>query len=38
MRIDKPVYCVQINREIHKYLGIPLNTATHTAFLRTVAL
>lgn len=38
MRIDKPVYCVQINREIHKYIGIPVNTDLHRSFVRAIAI
>jgi nucleoside phosphorylase len=38
MRVDKPVYCVQINREIHKYLGIPVNSQFHRTFHRAITL
>ena len=38
MRIDKPVYCFQINRELHKYLGLQVDTAFHHTFLRAIAL
>lgn len=38
MQVDKPVYCVQINREIHKYLGIPVNLQFHRTFHRIITL
>lgn len=38
MRIDKPVYCFQINREIFKYLGLPVKTDAHRSFIRVVTL
>lgn len=38
MRIDRPIYCVQINREIHKYLGIPVSPDFHRSFQRLIAL
>ncbi|MGJ4956901.1 hypothetical protein ACQR1H_14730 [Bradyrhizobium sp. HKCCYLRH2015] len=34
MRIDKPVYCFQINREIFKFLGLPIKAEFHSTFLR----
>ena len=38
MHIDKPVYCSQINREIFKYLGIPVKPDVHRVFLRAIVL
>src|SRR5258708_17485314 len=38
MLVDKPVYCVQINREIHKHLGIPVNSHFHRTFHRAITL
>jgi hypothetical protein len=38
MFIDKPVYCVHINREIHKYLDIPINAEFHRTFHRVAVL
>jgi hypothetical protein len=38
MRIDKPVYCFQINREIFKFLGIPVRTDSHRSYIRAAAL
>jgi len=38
MRVDKPVYCVQINHEIHKHLGLPVNSRFHRTFNRVITL
>jgi nucleoside phosphorylase len=38
MFIDRPVYCVHINREIHKYLDIPVNVQFHRIFHRVTTL
>ena len=38
MRVDKPVYCAQINREIHKHIGIPVNVEFHRTFHRSITL
>jgi nucleoside phosphorylase len=38
MRVDRPIYCVQINREIHKHLGIPVNLQFHRTFHRIMTL
>jgi hypothetical protein len=38
MQVDKPVYCVQINREIHKHLGIPVNSQFQRTFHRVITM
>jgi hypothetical protein len=38
MRIDRPIFCCQINREIHKYVGVPTDPTFLRTFLRSVFL
>jgi nucleoside phosphorylase len=38
MRIDRPIFCFQINREIYKHLGIQIRPEEHRRDLRTSIL
>jgi len=38
MRIDRPIFCFQINSEIYKHLGIPVQPEQHRRYLRTSIL
>lgn len=38
MRIDKPIFCFQINSEIYKHLGLPIKPLDHRRYLRTSIL